>query len=273
MRPEVLFLSLLGVVRIAAGDTTFESARQLYLTGRYEEAIEQYRSLDEENNAAVALGVARCEAAAGEYDKAIQRLEQNYAARNQEKELLFVQATTELENKLVAERKNGEDQRNSNLLLKERQRISTIYFSMTEDNLRLQVREPWIKFSTDAGGLNPEHADTPTHPRAYGTYPRVLRKYVREEKLITLEEAIRKMTSSVAARLSIRDRGLVAPGYFADLVLFDPDTITDHATFEDSHQLSTGVQQVWVNGTQVIVEGKHTGALPGQFVRGPGARH
>jgi N-acyl-D-aspartate/D-glutamate deacylase len=157
-----------------------------------------------------------------------------------------------------------------NLLLKERQRISTIYFSMTEDNLRLQVKAPWIKFSTDAGGLNPTHADTPTHPRAYGTYPRVLRKYVREEKLLSLEEAVRKMTSAVATRLGIRDRGLIAPGFYADLVLFDPDTITDHATFEDSHQLSTGVKHVLVNGVAVIANSVHTGALPGKFVRGPG---
>jgi N-acyl-D-aspartate/D-glutamate deacylase len=159
-----------------------------------------------------------------------------------------------------------------NLLRAERQRISTIYFSMTEDNLRLQVGQPWIKFSTDAGGLNPDHADTPTHPRAYGSYPRVLGKYVREEKLLSLEEAIRKMTSAVATRLSIRGRGLIAPGYFADLVLFDPETIKDHATFEDSHQLSTGVKHLWVNGVQVIAEGTHTGALPGRFVRGPGEK-
>jgi N-acyl-D-aspartate/D-glutamate deacylase len=97
-----------------------------------------------------------------------------------------------------------------------------------------------------------------------------LRKYVREEKLLSLEEAVRKMTSAVATRLGIRDRGLIAPGFYADLVLFDPDTITDHATFEDSHRLSTGVKHVLVNGVAVIADSVHTGALPGKFVRGPG---
>lgn len=159
------------------------------------------------------------------------------------------------------------------LLVAERQRISTIYFSMDEQNLCLQVQQPWIKFSTDAGGFDPAWAKAmgPYHPRAYGTYPRVLRKYVREERLITLEDAVRKMTSSVADRLSLRERGLLRAGFFADLILFDPDTITDHATFDDPHQLSTGVRDVWINGSRVLSGGEHTGATPGRFVKGPGA--
>ena len=159
------------------------------------------------------------------------------------------------------------------LLVAEGQRISTIYFMMTEDNLAEQLRQPWIKISTDAGGVDPAWAAErgPTHPRSYGTYTRVLGKYVREEKALTLEDAIRKMTSSVADRLSLRDRGLLRAGCYADVVIFDPETIADRATFEDSHQLSVGVRDVWVNGARVLRDTVHTGATPGQFVRGPGA--
>lgn len=159
------------------------------------------------------------------------------------------------------------------LLAAEGQRISTIFFSMSERNLRLQLQQPWVTFSTDAGGFDPAWAKPlgPYHPRAYGTYPRVLRKYVREERLLTLEEAIRKMTSAVANRLGLRERGMVREGAFADLVLLDPDTVTDVATFDDPHQLSVGVSDVWVNGVRVLHEGRHTGATPGRFVQGPGA--
>ena len=156
------------------------------------------------------------------------------------------------------------------LLLSERQRIFTIYYTIDESNLALGLRQPWVSISTDAGGLDPAWATAwgPTHPRAYGTYPRVLGKYVREEKLLTLEEAIRKMSGAVAARLGLRERGLLRPGFFADVVLFDAHTIADHATYENSHRLSTGVREVWINGTRVIQNGQHTGATPGQIVRG-----
>lgn len=159
------------------------------------------------------------------------------------------------------------------LLVAEDQRISTIYFMMTEDNLAQQLQQPWIKISTDAGGVDPAWAAQrgPTHPRSYGTYPRVLGKYVREEKTLTLEDAVRKMTSSVADRLSLRDRGLLRAGCYADVVIFDPQTIADRATFEQPHQLSVGVRDVWVNGSRVLKNTVHTGATPGQFVRGPGA--
>jgi dihydroorotase/N-acyl-D-amino-acid deacylase len=158
------------------------------------------------------------------------------------------------------------------LLLSEEQRISTIYFSMTEENVRLQLQQPWIKIATDAGGLDPIWGQElgPIHPRAYGTYPRVLGRYVREQKILNLEDAIRKMTSAVAHRLGLCDRGYLQRGMFADIVIFNPETIGDRATFETPHQLSTGVRDVWVNGTRVVEKGEHTGATPGKILRNPG---
>ena len=160
------------------------------------------------------------------------------------------------------------------LLAAEGQRISTIYFMMSEENLRLQFALPWVKISTDAGGLDPAWAAErgPVHPRSYGTYTRVLGKYVREERVLPLEDAIRKMSSVVADRLGLRDRGLLRAGCYADVVVFDPATVADNATFEQPHQLSTGVRDVWVNGGRVVRDGQHTGATPGQVVRGPASR-
>jgi len=159
------------------------------------------------------------------------------------------------------------------LLAGEGQRIFTIYFGIDEANLRQQLQLPWIKISTDAGGVDPAWAEPrgPTHPRAYGTYPRVLGRYVREERILTLEDAIRKMTSAVANRLGLRDRGTLRAGCHADVVIFDPATVGDRATFEDSHRLSVGIRDVWVNGRRVLAGGVHTGATPGRIVRGPGA--
>lgn len=158
------------------------------------------------------------------------------------------------------------------LLLAEEQRISTIYFKMSEENVKLQLQQPWIKVSTDAGGYDPSWGKAlgPVHPRSYGTYPRVLGKYVREEGVITLEDAVRKMTAAVADRLGLRDRGLLREGYYGDLVLFDPTTVADQATFTAAHELSVGIQDVWVNGIRVLNAGIHTGATPGQIVTGPG---
>jgi N-acyl-D-amino-acid deacylase len=140
---------------------------------------------------------------------------------------------------------------------------------MTEENLALQLRQPWIKISTDAGGYDPAWAEErgPIHPRGYGTYTRVLGKYVREEGVIGLEDAIRKMTSSVASRLDLQGRGELHPGVFADIVVFDAETVGDRATFEKPHQLSVGIRDVWVNGGRVLANGEHTGATPGRFVR------
>jgi len=158
------------------------------------------------------------------------------------------------------------------LFIAEEQRVSAIYFMMDEENVRRQLQLPWNKISTDAGGFDPAWAKAlgPYHPRAYGTYTRVLGKYVREEKVIPLEDAIRKMSSSVADRLGLRTRGRLSKGCYADIVIFDPETIGDRATFADPHQLSVGVQDVWVNGIQVFKNGTHTEAKPGQIVTGPG---
>ncbi len=155
------------------------------------------------------------------------------------------------------------------LLRSEGQRIGTIFLSISEDNLRSQFPLPWIKFATDAAGVDPAWATElgPTHPRAYGTYPRVLGLYVREHRLLTLEDAVRKMTGAVADRLGLRKRGQLRTGCYADVVLFDPHTIGDRATFADSHLLSVGIQDVWVNGQRVLRKGEHTGAVPGRFVR------
>lgn len=157
------------------------------------------------------------------------------------------------------------------ILWEEPRWVGTIFFMMADDNLKLQMRQPWIKFGTDADGIDPDKPEgLLAHPRAYGTYPRILGKYVREEQVMTLEEAVRKMSSAVASRLSIRDRGLLREGMYADIVIFDPNTIGDRATFEQPHQLSVGVRHVFVNGVAVVKEGSHTGAKPGRIVRGPG---
>ncbi len=156
------------------------------------------------------------------------------------------------------------------LLLSEEQRIGTIYFMMSEENVKRKLRQPWMKFGTDAGGIDPDSARGLAHPRAYGTFPRILGKYVREEGVMPLEEAVRKMSSAVATRLSIPDRGVLREGMYADVVVFDPATIADRATFEQPHQLSVGMRHVLVNGVPVVRDGQHTGAKPGRVVRGPG---
>ena len=156
------------------------------------------------------------------------------------------------------------------LILSERRRVETVYFMMNEENVKLQLRQSWMKIGTDSGGLNPETAKDLAHPRAYGTFPRILGKYVRDENVLPLEEAVRKMTSAVARRLSIQDRGLLQEGLYADIAVFDPKTVLDRATYEQPHQLSVGVRYVFVNGVAVVRDGKHTDALAGRIVRGPG---
>lgn len=148
-------------------------------------------------------------------------------------------------------------------------RLSEILFLMNEENVRMQIRKPWIKWGTDAGAQDPATAKGMTHPRAYGDLPRLLGKYVREEGVIPLEEAIAKGTAAVATRLSIGDRGVLRAGMKADIIVFDPATIGDRATFEKPHQLSVGMVHVLVNGVEVVRDGVHTGATPGQVVRGP----
>lgn len=149
--------------------------------------------------------------------------------------------------------------------------VGMIVFMMNEDNVRLQMRQPWMKFGTDADAWDPDSAKGAlTHPRAYGTYPRILGLYVREQKVLPLEDAVRKMTSAIANRLGMRERGTLRQGAYADIAIFDENTIIDKATFAEPHQLSVGVRHVIVNGTQVLEDGHHTGAKPGRVVRGPG---
>ena len=158
------------------------------------------------------------------------------------------------------------------LVVEDGSRVGTIYFIMSEENVKKKIAKPWMAFGSDAESLAPEGAFllSNTHPRAYGTFARLLGKYVRDEKVISLQEAIRRLTSLPAKNLSIRNRGALNVGYFADIAILDPTLIQDHATFAEPHQYSTGVQHVIVNGVPVLLEGEHTGALPGRFVKGPG---
>jgi N-acyl-D-amino-acid deacylase len=158
------------------------------------------------------------------------------------------------------------------LIIRDDSGIGTVRFTMSEENVRKKIVLPWVTFCSDGGSVAPEppFTNSQPHPRSYGTFARVLGKYVREEKLISLEEAIHRLTELPATNLRLRERGRLAPGYFADVVVFDPERITDKATFEKPHQLAEGVVHVFVNGGQVLRNGEHTGAKPGRFVRGPG---
>jgi N-acyl-D-amino-acid deacylase len=160
------------------------------------------------------------------------------------------------------------------LLVEDDGRISAVFFSMSEDDVRKGIRQPWVSFCSDGGSISAEGVflKRNRHPRTYGAFARLLGKYVREEKLIPLEEAIRRLTSLPASNLRIERRGRLTPGYLADVVVFDPATIQDHATFEKPHQYATGVVHVLVNAVQVLQDGEHTGAMPGRVVRGPGWR-
>jgi N-acyl-D-amino-acid deacylase len=158
------------------------------------------------------------------------------------------------------------------LVVEDGSRVQVVYFLMSEDNVKRQIQLPWVSFGSDAASMSAEgvFVNTSTHPRAYGNFARLLGKYVRDERVVPLAEAIRKLTSLPAANLRIKDRGQLASGYFADIVVFDPNTVADHATYERPHQYATGVRHVWVNGIQVLRDGEHTGQKPGRVVRGPG---
>jgi len=147
--------------------------------------------------------------------------------------------------------------------------VQCVFFTMSEDNVRKAIGLPWMSFCSDAGSLAPSGVflNSSTHPRAYGSFARLLAKYVREERVVSLPEAIRRLSALPAATLGLANRGRLAPGYVADVVVFDPATIQDHATFEQPHQYATGVEHVFVNGTHVLRDGEHTGALPGRVVR------
>ena len=160
------------------------------------------------------------------------------------------------------------------LIVEDDSRVGTVRFTMSEENIRKKIALPWVSFCSDSSSQAPEppFTNSQPHPRGYGAFARLLGKYVREEQLITLQEAIHRLTALPARNLRLEQRGLLEPGYFADVVVFDPATVIDRATFEQPHQLAEGVEHVFVNGEQVLRGGEHTGAKPGRFVRGPGYR-
>lgn len=158
------------------------------------------------------------------------------------------------------------------LVIQDDSRVQAVFFTMSEDNIRRKIAVPWVSFCSDAGAYAADGVflNTQPHPRGYGTFARLLGMYVRDEQVIPLEEAVRRLTSFPAGNLGIRKRGSLEPGFFADVVVFDPETIADRATFEKPHQYAVGVQHVFVNGVAVITNGGPTGAKPGRVVRGPG---
>ena len=158
------------------------------------------------------------------------------------------------------------------LIIDDGSNVSAVFFSMSEDNIRKEIAIPWMSFGSDGQSMAPEGVflNSATHPRAYGNFARLLGKYVRDEKIIPLEEAVYRLTALPATNLKLDRRGALKVGYYADVLVFDPQKVQDHSTFEDPHQLSTGMSHVFVNGVQVLRDGEHTGALPGRVVRGPG---
>ena len=186
------------------------------------------------------------------------------------------EALKPLTGKTLAEvaRMRGTDPRDTamDLIIEDGSRVGTVYFTQSEDVVRKAVSLPWVSFNSDEASLAPEGVflESNPHPRAYGSFARVLAKYVRDEQVITLQEAIRKLAALPAENLRLHRRGRLEEGFFADVVVFDPATVQDHATFIEPHQYATGVQHVFVNGTAVLREGAHTGATPGRVVRGPG---
>jgi N-acyl-D-amino-acid deacylase len=195
--------------------------------------------------------------------------------------ILLVEFKTEALKPLIGKRLSevararGTDPENTilDLMLADRTRVGVVFFLMSEDNVRRQIRLPWVSFCSDASSMAPEEPFTrsSTHPRAYGNFARLLGRYVREEKLIPLEEAVRRLSGLPATNLGLRDRGRLAPGLFADVVVFDPAIIADRATYENPHQYAVGMRHVFVNGVQVLKDGEHTGATPGRALAGPGA--
>jgi len=159
-----------------------------------------------------------------------------------------------------------------NLVLEDRSRVGTVYFMISEDNIRKQIVLPWVSFGSDAASMAPElpFTKSATHPRAYGNFARVLGKYVRDDKVLTLQDAVRKLSGLPATTLELDRRGFLKEGMFADVVVFDPATVADRATFDSPHQYAVGVRHVFVNGAQVVKNGEHTGAKPGRALWGPG---
>jgi N-acyl-D-amino-acid deacylase len=174
---------------------------------------------------------------------------------------------------VAAERKQQPEDTILDLMLEDQSRVGTVYFLMSDENITRQVRKPWVSIGSDGGSLAPESvflASNP-HPRAYGNVARLLGKYVREERTISLAEAVRRLSGLPAENLGLDRRGLLREGYFADLAIFDPATIADRATFDKPHQYAVGMKHVLVNGQIVLKDGEHTGATPGRALKGPGA--
>lgn len=173
---------------------------------------------------------------------------------------------------IAAERGTDPVETAIDLILEDESIISTVYFLMSEENIEKQIALPWMTFGSDSGTLAAEgrSLNRNPHPRAYGNFARLLGLYVRDKQIIPLEEAINRLTGLAAENIRLTDRGLLRVGYYADIVIFDPNTISDHATFENPHQYASGVEHVIVNGIQVLKNGEHTGKTPGKFVRGPG---
>lgn len=209
-----------------------------------------------------------------------QEWENLYLAAGSAEKLLLIgfknEALKPLTGKSLAEvaamRGKGPIETAMDLVIEDGSRVGTAYFIMSEENIRKKIALPYMSFGSDAGAPAPQPPFTLSgaHPRAYGNFARVYAKYVREEGVLTIGEAVRKMTSLPAENLKLKNRGRLQEGYFADVVIFDPETIQDHSTFDDPHQYSTGVNDVWVNGVQVLRDGDHTGAMPGRTLRGPG---
>jgi N-acyl-D-amino-acid deacylase len=174
---------------------------------------------------------------------------------------------------VAAERGDEDEVRTAvDLTIEDNNRIGAIYYLMSEENVQRQIQLPWMSFGSDGGTFAAEGdvLNRQMHPRAWGNFARLLGKYVREEKLISFEEAIYRLTGLPATNLKLNNRGFLKEGYHADIVIFDPERIEDHATFENPHQYATGVEHVFVNGIQVLNQGEHTGEFPGRFVKGPG---
>ena len=173
---------------------------------------------------------------------------------------------------VMAERGTAATDTIIDLLIEDNSRIFSLYFSMSEDNLRVQVQLPWVSFCSDAGSIADEgnFLSYHPHPRAYGSFARVIGKYVRDEGLVTLQDALRRLSGFAADNLKLKDRGYLKAGYYADIAIFDPAKVQDHSVPGDPHQYSDGMVHVFVNGKQVLRDGNHTGDLPGRVVRGPG---
>jgi N-acyl-D-amino-acid deacylase len=238
------------------------------LDGGYEEAFKRLRDPEIRKKIAAAIRTPARE------------WENLYLAAGSPERVLLVEFKSEALKPLTgktlaaAARQRGEDPVDTimNLVLEDRSRVGTVYFMMSEENLLLQIRLPWVSFGSDAASMAPEPPFTKSsaHPRAYGNFARVLGKYVREEKALTLTDAIHRLSGLPATNLELDGRGFLKPGMFADVVVFDPATIADRATFETPHQYAVGVRDVLVNGVTVLRNGEHTNAKPGRALWGRG---